>query len=459
MTCLVFCLSLVGGAGAAEAPKGEPPIRLRAWGVPSAFGVGPMEEANRMIMDAFRAKHPGVEPVSATGLILPSATATMDMVPFMQIAGDIAPDAVYVNFRFSQTYIDKRLLYPLDRYIEQIAGVSPPDSGVLANEAYVELLKSGAGWERVADRVPMPSWEVIRRLCPYGLSCPYRREWGQPPEERHRHVWAYPVGPVVMALSYDRSLFAEHAEEGVEERAPRDWEEMLRWAKLVTDPEKNEYGFQVVLEAPAWTFLNFLYSAGGRVVRQDANGDWYCTLDTEEAVEAGYFFARLRHEPVVRDGKVIARGVVRVSESGSTEPVRFGMTFAYLDQRYLTAAGDQTRAVGPVPRGPTAVRGSEFNAQMCGVFSGLKDQPRRRDAAWNYIQFYDGPEARRIRTAKMVEGGLGKYVARRQLERFNEGGRYDSVIRQVSPELERVYEVAFASGVPEPYGRGCSVVY
>ena len=96
---------------------------------------------------------------------------------------------------------------------------------------------------------------------------------------------------------------------------------------------------------------------------------------------------------------------------------------------------------------------------MCGIFSGLREDDQRRDAAWKYISFFDGPEARRIRTESLVEGGLGPFVRKRLLERFNTDGRYDAIIRQVPPELEEMYRIAFNGGVPEPYGKNCGDIY
>jgi multiple sugar transport system permease protein len=96
---------------------------------------------------------------------------------------------------------------------------------------------------------------------------------------------------------------------------------------------------------------------------------------------------------------------------------------------------------------------------MCGIFAGLASDDRRRDAAWKYIEYFDGTDARRIRTESLVEGGLGPFVRRRLLERFNVDGRYDAVLRQVSPEMEEMYKVAFEGGVPEPYGKNCGDVY
>ena len=435
---------------------------LRAYGVPTEFGLTPADEINRRIVDAFRARHPDVDPVSTMGLKMPGGTKTEDMVPFMQIVGDIAPDVMYVNFKQSQTYIDMKLLYPLDRYVEQLAQVKLEDGSALGQADYVAALRQGAAWPVIEDRVPEQCWAVIRRQCPYGDDCHYREQWGVVAREAHEHVWTFPVGPLVMGLVFDRTLFAEHAgrhpQAGIEPRAPRDWEEMLRWARVLTDPANNEFGFFVHLEVPSWEFISFLYSAGGRVVEQDVSGQWRCVLESDAAVEAAYFFARLRLERIERDGRTY-RGVIGTASGEVGGPARYAMRFDYLDDRFLSAGADRTRGIGPVPASPGGTRGSEFNAMMCGIFAGLAGEPRKRDAAWDYIQFYDGRDARRIRTEMMVEAGLGEFVRRKLLEQFNDHGRYDAILRNLSPALEETYRIAFEHGVPEPYGKNCQYIY
>ncbi len=434
-------------------------ITLRATGVPSDFGIGPIQEGERAIMDNFREMHPDINPVSSTGLVLPGGSSTMDMVPFMQIAGDIAPDVLYVNFRQSQTYIGMGLLLPLDSYIEQIAGVTIEDGHLLDNETYLSHLKTGPGWQELEDRVLPQCWDVMRRKNPKGDGY---------------HTYAFPSGPIVIGIQYDRLIFSEYADAGVEMRAPHDWDEFLTWAQLMTDPQKGRYGLKINMVAPAWSFANFLYSAGGKVVHQvEADeielyrqkvinikpGDWICVLDTDEAVDAAYFWARLYQEKVVRDDQVICRGVVLTSDAQSGDVIEYAMKHEYLDDRFLQAAMDQTIGFGPVPAGPTGLQRSEFNSRMMGIYSGLESDPRRRDAAWEYVKYFDGSEARQIRVEKMVESGLGSLVRRKLLERFNTDGRYNSVIRRISPDLEQTYKIAFEGGVPEPYGKNCQYIY
>jgi multiple sugar transport system permease protein len=429
-------------------------IRLRAWRVPNDFDIGPIAQAERQMIDTFRQRYPWIDPVNTTGLRLPG-DRTMDMVPFMQIAGDIAPDVMYVTFRHSHTYIQKNLLYPLDEYVEAEAEARLRDGSALSNEQYVLELRKGPGWDRIGQRVPELLWQVIRRQCPAGDNCTYRRQRGLSPHASHRHVWAYPMAPLVMAMSYRRPLLSEY---GLEQRAPRDWDEMLRWAKLMTNPEKRHYGLDLALANPAWHFLSLLYSAGGRVVQQQEDGNWKCVLDSEAAVEAAYFYARLRLEPVVKNGKSY-EGVAVPAGTSSSGDVEYGMSFLYLDTRFVRAAEDRTIGFGPLPQGPGGQRGAEFNSEMCGIFAGLHDDPRRRDAAWKYIAFFDGIDARRIRTENLVQAGLGEFVRPQLLRMFNENGRYNDVLSAIPEDLERTYAIALESGVPEPYGKNCQYLY
>ncbi len=432
-------------------------IKLRAWGVPGGFGVSPSDYAKRQIMTAFREKYPTIDPIRTEGLQLPGLS-TMDVVPMMQIAGGIPNHVPYVNFRQSQTYISKKLLYPLDQYIEDLAGVTIKDSSLLSDDEYLAELKKGPGWPAIDLRAPRQCWEVMRRDCPYGGDCPYQRQWAQTINPKHEHVWAYPVGPLVIGVQYLKSLFAEYEDQGIEQRAPENWEEMLRWAQILNDPTKNQVGLNITLQRPGWHFLSFLYSAGGRVVVQNENGDWYCVMDSDEAVEAAWFFTRLRHEEYVRNGQTI-HGVLGAGDQQHGEQTLYAMQFNYLDARMMTQASNFNVGFGPVPKGPTGKRGSEFNSMMCGIFSGLADQPRMREAAWNYVLFYDGDEARRISTEVMIESGLGRFVRPQVLRYLNTNGRYDPIVAQIPAELEVTYRVVYESGIPEPYGQNCQYVY
>ena len=189
------------------------------------------------------------------------------------------------------------------------------------------------------------------------------------------------------------------------------------------------------------------------MVDQDADGNWYCVFDSDEAVDAYHFVARLIFEPFENQhGKF--NGVVSMGDaSGGT--IEKAMYFSTIDQRFFSQVDPNLMGFGPVPKGPTGKRGAEFNSRMAGIFAGLDVDDAKREAAWEYIRFYDGPEARRIRARVFVENGHGRFVQPSLLK----AAGYDEYVRQVPKQWETAFATAVESGVPEPYGKNCQLVY
>jgi len=455
---MLLLLSPTAGVAEIEQPTDQGEIELRCWGVPTSSS-GVVNLADLRVLEEFRRLHSQVNPVSSTGITIPGGARTMDMVPLMQIAGDIAADVMYVNFRQSDTYIQNKFLYPLDKYIEKTLGLEIENGPNMELAEYLaELSKSDKYETEITARIPHQCWEVMRRECPYKEKCPFAEQnggdWKFDPTPKHYHVWAFPQGPLVMALLYRKDLFHEA---GLPDRTPRTNEEFFEFAKKLTNPAENRFGVQMPLdEVLSWSTMSFLYSAGGRLVDRDKNGEWRCLFDSPEAVEAYFFVARLVHEPFEGpDGKTISSVVYSGETRGGQ--VYVAMNFSYMDQRVFQNADPNVTGFGPVPRGPTGERGSEFNSRMTGIYAGLEGPKHKdkRDAAWEYIRFYDGSEARKIRTKVYVEQGLGRFV---QPELLKAAG-YEEYIRQIPKGWPEAYQEALKTGVPEPYGKNCQNVY
>lgn len=442
----IFCALTIH---AADSPE-KSIIHLRAWGVPEHTRYDVNAQALLEIMEAFQKKYPHIRPVSTTGLEIPGRT--MDVAPLMQIAGNIAPDVMYVNFRQSDTYIRNKFLYPLDKYIEQTVGARIKDGHLLSLEDYLAQLKRAPRYKQeIEERIPRQTWDVMRRACPYGEKCPHLKQWGEPPAQEHAHVWMFPEGPLVTALFFRRDLFHEA---GLPDRAPETTEEMFEWAKKLTNPKENRYGLRLTLGDLGWSTASFLYSMGGRLVDQDKDGNWRCVFDSEEAVEAYYFVARLFWEKYKNEHGEFT-GVVYLGEETASAEIKTAMFFSQIDQKFFAQFDPAQWGFGATPRGPTGLQGGEFNSRMCGIYAGLETDEARRDAAWAYIHFYDGPEAQLIVARKFVENGFGQYVRPHLLEKAG----YPEYIRQVPKGWEEAYQLALATGVPEPYGKNCQMIY
>lgn len=447
-----IALLIAGTSTSASESDPEEVIVLRAFGVPGGASAGFSNMVALEIMDVFRKTFPHIRPVSSEGLHIPGRT--MDVVPLMQIAGDIAPDTLYVNFRQSDTYIRSKFLYPLDRYIEKLAGTSINNGHLLQLDAYLEQLEQGPTYgDELKERVPRQCWRVMRRLCPYELTCSYLKKWDEEPAEKHYHTWCYPIGPLVMALFYRWDYFIEA---GLPARVPETMEELLDWSRKLHNPEKNRYGLMLNTGEFSWTTLSFLYSMGGLLVKQDEDGNWHNDFNSPEAVDAYYYVARMFHEPFKNQyGKFTSSVYLHPTSPVSPDQDFYAMKFGYLDVRFFGGNDPAKWHFGPVPSGPTGKRGSEFNSQMLGIYAGLEDDIPRRNAAWEYIRFYDGKEARIIRARKMVASGYGRYVRPALLK----AAGFPEYIRRVPKGWEEAFQVALEHGVPEPYGRNCQKVY
>ncbi len=392
----------------------EEPVTLKLFEMPDPKSADPFSQAEWAVIRAFQKKYPYIELKPFSGI---SIKGIGDANALLAIAGGTSPDVIYVNFRQSETYIQRGFLAPMDEYLKNI----PEDLQNL--------------------RVAKPVWPVIRRKGPDGKE----------------HVYALPYGLLVRVLCYRKDLFARVGLNP--ERAPRDWNELYEYARKLTNSEHRTYGL-FMYSGPAstsWDFIIYLWSAGGEAVVQDENGEWRAVFDSDEAVEALLFYLKLITTEWTDPSEKSHEGVVLRSGMDDTawEEGRLGMKMMYLNEKSIGGGIDPSIiGIAPVPFGPTGLRGSELNCYMMGIFAGQKDK-RVRDAAWKYIWFYDSEEARKIRLEVMVEYGYGKFMNPVYLKRFG----YKEYLEDVPETWLPVFEEAMASGIPEPYGKNCQMVY
>ena len=345
----------------------------------------------------------------------------------LAIAGDMAPDVLYVNFRKSETYIRHRFLYPLDK---------PEDSYI-----------TGMTEEALARRIHPKIWPVIRRIGPDG----------------NERVWAVPYGGALgKVLLYRKDLFDEH--DIPYPTTDWTWDDLYDAARRITEPAKDQYGMLLargVHESYYW--CTFLWSAGGEVMVYNRDGNsWRTTFDSRAAAKALDFYVRLSAERWVDEDGKLRRGYSTkdTSDRGAGwDDGKVAMTFAYIEEQVLQSINPDITGMVPVPLGPPdgdgrRMRGSELNSRMMGLFSNIR-HPAVRDAAWEFIRFYDSVESRALKTRILVEGGLGKFIHPKDLRAFG----YDDLVRLSPKGWAETFDLAIETGRPEPYGRGSNLAY
>ncbi|HET6429405.1 MAG TPA: extracellular solute-binding protein, partial [Phycisphaerae bacterium] len=363
----------------------------------------------------------------------------------LAIAGGMAADVLYVNFRKSDNYIQNRFLYPLDK----------PADGYL----------TGMTKEEVDFRIHPKIWPVIWRQGPgSGKKDTIRLADGSVIRQSgcRGQVWAIPYGGALgKVLLYRKDLFDEK-----NIPYPTDqwtWEDLFDACRKITDFKRGTYGLQLGRgKHESWHWVTFLWSAGGEVMDYNVETDqWRCVFDSPQAAAALDFYTRLSAEKWTDGEGKVRRGYAYKEPEGDTKWNRgeIAMKFDYVDEKLFSTINPEVTGMVPVPLGPPGpdgkrVRGAELNSRMMGLFFEIKE-PAVRDAAWEYVRFYESAPAARIKTRILVEGGLGRFINPKYLRMFG----YPEIERLAPKGWSKIFEVAIETGKPEPYGRNCNTAY
>lgn len=120
-----------------------------------------------------------------------------------------------------------------------------------------------------------------------------------------RHLFGLPDQTNCVALFWNRALFRASADElrkqGLDpERAPATWDEFVRYAKVLTIPEKKQFGFGMF--ATLWWTMPFFNTFGAEFSRTAPDGKLSCALTDAKALEALRFIVALYRDYGVEAG-------------------------------------------------------------------------------------------------------------------------------------------------------------
>ena len=423
---LLFLLILLQGI-AMPLFAAKQPVILKVFELPDPRKTDAYNKANLAVVNAFRERHPEIELRAFSGIKIENMD--MDAGPLLAIAGGVAPDIIYVNFRQSDTYIQNNFLYPLDEFVRQL------------DPALMQL------------RVEKPVWQVIKR-----------RKQGDQQEQ----IWALPYETLVRVLMYRKDVFKKAGLDP--NRPPSNWDELFEYAKRLTDPATGTYG-TVLASGPqaAYDWLPFLWGAGGdAVVFDEVKGEWRASFASQAGLKAMDYYLKLATTPWKdKNGKPQRGYAIREGDWGYMwSDGKIGMRMDYLSQQNMGGVYDPNLyGFAPAPVGPSGRGGSEINCRMMGIFSGAgisnnsglgeRNAKAVRQAAWDYIQFYDSEDARKIRMKIMIDSGYGRMQNPVFLKRYG----YEAYLRYAPKGWLETFERALSEGKPEPYGNNCQKVY
>ena len=416
--------------------SGGEKIPLRVMDLPDPSSMSPEIRVRLEVIREFKRLNPDIELSAFSGISIQNIGGESRLM--LAIAGGAAPDVLRINFRMSDTYIQQNFLYPLDRYIER-------------DPQY----KSIAGYLK---SVPEALHPLLLREGP-----------AIDKFKAGKHIWMLGGQPMIRVLHWRKDVFQEAGLDP--ERPPKNWDELLQFARQLSDPAQNRYGLNISTgRQSAWDFLPYLWGAGGDAVVKGKDGLWRAAFGSREAAVALEFYVRLAMERWQDSDGNTQLGYTtftgdEMAVSQALSAGKLGMYNEYLQNQTMGSVDPSLVGVAPFPAGPAGIQATEINSILYGIFAGIEGRENSegkyikakqiRDAAWKFISFFNSRHAREVYARTMVNLGLGRSLSPTYLREFG----YTEYLKYFPPGLEETYNYAMKHGKPEPYGRNCQMVY
>jgi ABC-type glycerol-3-phosphate transport system substrate-binding protein len=102
-------------------------------------------------------------------------------------------------------------------------------------------------------------------------------------------LFGLPAQTTTLALFWNKDMFKAKADEltsaGLDpDRAPRDWDEVVAYSRILGDPERRRYGF--AFNNSLWFTMPFINQYRGTYAVMDSRGKWVATTDDPRLIRA-----------------------------------------------------------------------------------------------------------------------------------------------------------------------------
>lgn len=200
-----------------------------------------------------------------------------------------------------------------------------------------------------------------------------------------RHLYGIPDQTNCVALFWNKELFRQSANElraaGLEpDRAPKSWEEFIKYAQVLTIADKKQYGFGMFNSL--WWSMPFFNTFGAQFIKKDNNGKFYCALNEQAGQDALQFMTDLYKKHGVEAG---------AWRAGAINPEQ-----GFLNGKYamiLSGPWNLKRfsnidfGVSLVPAGPGGTS-SNVGGQNLAVFRTCKNP----EAAYDFLRYFSSED-------------------------------------------------------------------
>ncbi len=275
--------------------------------------------------------------------------------------------------------------YSPQEFVTAMAGGKGPDVmhvwigsiGILARQGFIapvdEYIRQ---WDQ-ADYIPKKVWRPTR----YG-----------------RKTYGVPRDTYFTVLFYRKDLFKAAGLDP--QQPPRNWDELVAYARQLTKPEIGQYGFG--LAPDTWHFMDFVWQNNGRLLEAKRSGYLNAPLDSPAVLQTLQFWHDLKFKYKVLPPNALP-ATENIQQMFALGKVAMMMGVAMQLPALLNKYGLQLDKTGiaPLPAGPAGYRASHAGGEVFVINASIPKE--KRDAAWKYIEFELSPANQLWKWVRMHE--------------------------------------------------------
>jgi len=194
-------------------------------------------------------------------------------------------------------------------------------------------------------------------------------------------IYGVPHRGFPMLFGYNKALFADAGLEG----PPKTWDEMLEYAKILTKPEVQQYGYNMLASQWCeWWFQYYVWQAGGDLTKKNPDGTLTLTFTDPAVIEAAEYYQKLRREGLIQpDITLNFEGLVKNFAAGKVGMMPFASDWV----SWAVSLGMNPDDIGlaPFPAGPAGKTTAAISGDVWVINPNISQE--KKDACWEYIKF------------------------------------------------------------------------
>lgn len=195
------------------------------------------------------------------------------------------------------------------------------------------------------------------------------------------NYYGVPRTQYVMGLYYNRALL-----KAANVTAPTSWDELVSAAKKLTVPEKQQYGFNLLVSQwTEWWFEYFVWQAGGDLTKRNEDGTLTTTFTDPAVVTAAEFYRTLLKEKCIQPDLTMDFNAMAQSFASGKAAMTLGGSDSV---SWFVSLGMKPEDIGfaPMIKGPSGKGLSQVGGAVYVI--PKTDDKAVADAAFEFIDFY-----------------------------------------------------------------------